>query len=84
MSALWTLRDMQSKTWTPANGMDSMPIPGNDLKTYYQQGLAEFFAGARELTPENWQAFIDQLDALGATEWEQEGYEYAVANNYLY
>ena len=84
MSALWTLRDMQSKTWTPANGMDSMPIPGNDLKTYYQQGLAEFFAGARELPPESWQAFIDQLDALGATEWEQEGYEYAVANNYLY
>ena len=84
MSALWTLRDMQSKTWTPANGMDSMPIPGNDLKTYYQQGLAEFFAGARELTPENWQAFLDAFDKIGGAAWNEEGIAYAQENGLVY
>ncbi len=83
MSALWTLRDMQSRKWTAANGADSMPVPSNDLKTYYQQGLAEFLAGKNELTPSNWAKFIEQLKNMGATEWEQKGIEYAKANSYL-
>lgn len=84
MSALWTLREMQSKKWTAAEGMDSMPLPSNDVLTFYEQSLAEFLAGKRALTPENWKAFIDKFDSLGGAEWEKTGIEYAKANNYLH
>ncbi len=83
MSAYWVLKEMQGKKWTDAVGMDSMPVPSGDLKTFYEQGLAEFLAGKRDLTPDNWKAFIDQLDKLGAKEWEAKGLEYAKANSIL-
>lgn len=84
MSALWTLREMQKRHYTPAEGMDSMPLPANDVLTFYEQGIAEFLAGKRALTPENWNAFVAQFDKLGGAAWEKEGIEYAKANNYLY
>lgn len=83
MSALWALKDMQSRKWTPSMGADSMPVPSTDLKTFYEQGIAEFFTGKRTLTQANWNAFIAQLDKLGATAWEKAGLDYAKANNYL-
>ncbi len=83
MSALLVLREMQSKKWTNCMGADSMPVPSTDLKTFYEQGLAEFFTSKRALTPENWKAFIVEFDRIGGTNWEKAGLEYARANNYL-
>ncbi len=83
ISPLETLRHMQAMDWTQTPGQDAMPAPSTDLKTYYEQGLAEFFTGNKALTQENWDAFIAQLDKLGAKEWEQQGYEFAKAEGYL-
>ena len=60
-----------------------MPVPSTDLKTYYEQGLAEFLTGKRELTKANWASFIKQLDQIGATAWEEAGRVYAEQNNLL-
>ena len=73
MSALTTLREMQEKKWTSAIGSGTMPTPNADVQRYYDQSLAEFLTGARALTPENWQAFIDQFNAIGGEAWNQEG-----------
>lgn len=73
MSALTTLREMQEKKWTSAIGSGTMPTPNADVQRYYDQSLAEFLTGARALTPENWQAFIDQFNAIGGEVWNQEG-----------
>jgi hypothetical protein len=35
------------------------------------QGVQEFVLGKQALTKENWQAFIVQMDKLGAAEWER-------------
>jgi len=83
MSALWALREMQSKKWTNSMGADSMPVPSTDLKTFYEQGLAEFFTGKRALTAENWKSFVAEFDKIGGTAWEKAGFEYAKANSYL-
>jgi len=48
------------------------PHPNNaDLKRYINQGVQEFVLGKQPLTKENWQAFIVQMDKLGAAEWEK-------------
>ena len=83
MSALETLHKMQARPWTEATGMESMPVPSTDLKTFYEQGIAEFLAGKKELTKENWDAFVKQFDDMGGKAWEEEGRKYAEANNYL-
>ena len=64
---------MQEKKWTSAIGSGTMPTPNADVQRYYDQSLAEFLTGARALTPENWQAFIDQFNAIGGEAWNQEG-----------
>jgi putative aldouronate transport system substrate-binding protein len=84
MSAGEVLVEMQSKTWTRTPGQNNMPAPENaDVYTFYQQGIAEFLNGQRNLTEENWQAFIEQFDSIGGLEWEQDGYVYASENGYL-
>jgi len=83
MSALAVLKDMQTRKWTNAMGSDSMPVPSTDLKTFYQKGLAEFFTGKKELTKDNWNAFIAGFDKIGGAEWEKAGREYAEKNNLL-
>ena len=80
MSALTTLREMQSKYWTPAIGSGQMPTPNADVQRYYEQTLAEFLSGQRALTPEAWQSFIDQFNAIGGAAWNQQGIDYAKAN----
>ena len=60
-----------------------MPVPSTDLKTFYQKGLAEFFTGKKELTKDNWNAFIAGFDKIGGAEWEKAGREYAEKNNLL-
>lgn len=73
MSALVTLREMQSKHWTAAVGSGNMPTANADVDRFYSQSLAEFFSGRTELTPENWQKFLDQFNALGGSAWNEEG-----------
>ena len=83
MSAGEVLIEMQSKTWTPAAGMNFLPSPSTDVETFYRQGIAEFLNGTKELTEANWKAWVDQLYALGADKWEKDAYEYAKNGNFL-
>ncbi len=73
MSAFKVLRDMQSRKWTNAIGSGTLPTPSSDVLRYYEQSLAEFLSGAKELNPENWAAFIEQFSNLGGKAWNDEG-----------
>ncbi len=73
MSALDTLREMQECPWIKQVGVDLLPLITGDLQRYYEQSLAEFVSGNKELTPESWAAFIDQFNALGGKAIEDEG-----------
>ncbi len=84
MSALVTLREMQSKKWTPAIGSGTMPTPNADVSRYYEQSLAEFFTGKTPLTTENWQKFLDNFDRVGGKAWNDQGVEYAKANGLVH
>ena len=82
MSALKTLRDMQAKAWTPCAGMNAMPKPDADLKRFYEQGVTEFVNGTRQLTKENWAAWLAEFNnKMGGKAWEQEGINTAIARN---
>ena len=83
MSALTTLRDMQSRPWTANIGGDALPAPGADLKRFYEQGVIEFLTGKRQLNRDNWNAFIHEFDRLGGRAWEETGITAAVAAGYL-
>ena len=84
MSAGDALLAFQSKQWTNTPGQNSMPKPtSTDVTTFYQQGIAEFLNGKRELTPANWKAFVEQFDKLGGLEWEAQGKAYATENGLL-
>jgi putative aldouronate transport system substrate-binding protein len=83
MSALTVLYDMQSRPWTPNIGADALPAPNADLKRFYEQGVTEFLTGRRQLTRENWNAFVAEFDRLGGAEWDEAGINTAKAANYL-
>ena len=72
---------MNSKPWTVATGSASMPTPNADIFRYYEQSLAEFLTGAKELTPANWQNFLNGFERVGGKGWNEEGIEYARENN---
>ena len=67
--------------WKMAVGSGIMPTPNSDVQRFMEQGLAEFFSGQRALTPENWQSFLDDFLKMGGEAWNQEGIEFAEANN---
>jgi len=83
MSALTVLRDMQSRPWTPNVGGDALPAPNADLKRFYEQGVVEFLTGKRQLTRNNWNAWVSEFDKLGGLEWEKKGIEAAEAGGYI-
>jgi putative aldouronate transport system substrate-binding protein len=83
MSALTVLRDMQKRPWVNGVGSDTLPPPSADLKRFYEQGVVEFAIGARQLTPENWKAWVAEFDKLGGLEWEKSGIEDAKAKGLL-
>jgi len=83
ISALKYLREMQSKKWTPNFGSDGIPSASPELKTFYEQGVLDFVTGKRNLTRENWAAYLAEFDALGGREWEKSIYEYAEKNELL-
>lgn len=83
MSALTVLRDMQSREWTAAVGSDALANPNADLKRFYEQGVVEFVTGVRQLTRENWTAWVAEFDKLGGAKWEKDGLAIAEEQNYL-
>jgi len=83
MSALATLRDMQSRPWTANVGADALPAPNADLKRFYEQGVVEFLTGKRQLTRANWDAWVAEFDRLGGAAWEQSGIAAAKAGGYI-
>jgi putative aldouronate transport system substrate-binding protein len=83
MSAFDVQVDMQKRPWTPNVGADALPSPGADLKRFYEQGVVEFATGQRQLTRQNWTAWVAEFDKLGGLDWEKAGVESAKANNYL-
>ena len=80
VSALKALREMQSMKWTNAVGSSTLPTPSTDVQRFYDQSLAEFLSGAKELTPENWAAFIEQFNRIGGEAWNASGVEAMEAN----
>lgn len=75
------LRKMGATNWNLVIGSGSMPTPNADVFRFYEQSLAEFLAGSRELTPENWQAFLDQFNKIGGQAWNEKGIAFAKENN---
>jgi putative aldouronate transport system substrate-binding protein len=83
MSALAVLRDMQSRPWTANIGGDALPAPNADIKRFYEQGVVEFLTGKRQLTRENWNAWLAEFDKLGGADWEKAGIAAAEAAGFL-
>lgn len=77
------LFDMQSRQWTACVGSDTLPVPNADLKRFLEQGLLEFLTGKRQLTKENWTAWVEDFKKMGGADWNAEGIEYAKANGLL-
>ena len=71
----------EAADWKMAVGSSLMPTPSSDVQRFFEQGLAEFFSGQRQLTPENWQKFIDDFMRMGGEAWNQEGIEFAEESN---
>jgi len=80
---LEVLRTMQSKPWTACIGQDKMPQPGADLDRFYNQGVIEFFTGKRELTKENWDAWVEEFKKQGGEEWNNNAINLAKENRYI-
>ena len=78
-----TFLDKMGKTnWTSAVGSNSMPTPNADVYRFYEQSLAEFFTGARDLTPEGWNKFLEQFKSIGGADWNEKGIAFAKENGY--
>lgn len=77
------LRQMGATAWHNTIGSNSMPTPSADAFRYYEQSLAEFFAGSRALTPENWAKFLSDFDKVGGNKWNEEGIAFAKENGFV-
>ncbi len=67
MDPLKVLAEMQSKNWTAGFTFEAMPKALNEA---YNQGLLDFVTGKRNLTKENFDAFVEFLDGKGLKDWE--------------
>jgi putative aldouronate transport system substrate-binding protein len=83
MSALVTLREMQSYPWVNVTGVDTLPLPSADLKRFYEQGVMDFITGQRQLNQANWTAWLADFDRLGGADWEKAGIAEATASGFL-
>ncbi len=81
MSPLSYRTAMAEQPWKLAVGSGSMPVPSNDVQRYYEQSLAEFLTGRKQLTRANWQSFIDQFNKMGGKEWNDAGVAYMRENS---
>jgi len=83
MSALVTLREMQSYPWVNVTGVDTLPLPSADLKRFYEQGVMEFITGQRQLNQANWTAWLAEFDRLGGADWEKAGITQATTDGFI-
>ncbi len=67
--------------WKNTIGSGIMPTPNADVMRFYEQGLAEFIAGSKKLTPENWEKFISDFNKMGGKAWNDEGVAFAKQQN---
>jgi len=80
------LKTFQGYPWVNVTGMGTIMPPASnaaDLKRYINQGVQEFVLGKKPLTKENYDAFIAQMDKLGAAEWEKAAKSQMQENGYL-
>ena len=84
MSALTTLREMQKHPWTSQTGVNGMPKPSADVERFLNQGISEFMTGKQAMTKENWAKWLESFNKMGGKEWNDQGVEYAKANNLVH
>jgi putative aldouronate transport system substrate-binding protein len=79
------LSTFQSYPWTNVTGAGTIaPSPNNaDLKRYINQSVQEFVLGKTPLTKANFDAFVAQMDKLGAAAWEKAARQQMEDNGYL-
>jgi putative aldouronate transport system substrate-binding protein len=72
MKPLSFLEGFTAQPWTECTAAAIINPPSNwgDFSRYYNEGLMGFVLGTTELNEENWNAFLAQLDAMGAKDWE--------------
>lgn len=83
MSSYDALMAMDALPYTPAIGSDTMPLPSQELRLFYENGVLEFVTGRRALNRETWAAWLAEFDELGGAQWEEEGLEFARRNGYI-
>lgn len=84
MSAGKVLLDMQSRPWENALNNTLLPPPNADVKRFLEQGVLEFLTGKRNLTKDNWNAWVAEFKKVGGEAWNNAGVEYAKKNNLLH
>jgi putative aldouronate transport system substrate-binding protein len=79
------LEGFTAQPWTENTAAAIINPPDNwgDFSRYYNEGLVNFVLGTNELTQENWELFLAQLDAMGAKEWEATARETLTAAGFL-
>jgi putative aldouronate transport system substrate-binding protein len=80
------LAGFTAQNWTENTASVIINPPDNwgDLQTRYNEGIQAFVLDTEhEITPEAWQAFLDDLVSLGAHDWEAAARETLVAAGYL-
>jgi len=85
LGPLMYLPKFQSYPWVNVTGAGTILPPSNagDLLRYINQGVQEFALGKKPLTKENWDAFIAQMDKLGAGAWEKSAKAQMEEDGYL-
>ena len=83
MSTMQVIRDFAKLPWINNSGADTLTKPNADLERFYQQGLIEFVTGQRQLTPQNWAAWLAEFDRIGGLQWEKDGLAIAESSGYL-
>lgn len=80
MDSLEILKQMQSKPWIDGFSFEKMD---DNLQKLYRNGIKDFILGYRNLTKENWDAFVKELDAKGLSEWEEKIKEEAKPKGFM-
>ncbi|MGB7538220.1 MAG: extracellular solute-binding protein [Anaerolineales bacterium] len=85
MKPLDFLAGFTALPWTECTAAAIINPPGNwtDFSRFYNEGLMGFALGTTELTQENWDAFIAQLDAFDAKGWEASARETLTSAGFL-
>ena len=75
---------MQKRPWENAINNTLLPPPNADVKRFLEQGVLEFLTGKRNLTKDNWNAWVAEFKKVGGEAWNNAGVDYAKKNNLLH